>query len=1728
MFLYYEKVITGMRIHQFVFVLALLGLAFALPPTSLAVDVLAPEGSVNLYNGSSYDVSLNVSCPGAPCGAVNVSLFAASAPKTCKQILDDDPEATDGTYLICPSGSDCVNVYCDMTDGGYASIFEMEGDLTLDSRDCIMHNYNDDMDSVIMWTDLSTKVMDDNGYTANTQDWYTWYRNGTQDMNPAYLPNRPEGLDSYAKPVPLPAANKTIWFDFANQMIAWDGVSIPFSEAGLTSDSGGCGDGTPYFISDGIDMIHVGEMGSGVAKVLTFDFNSNSVSGTDAVGFNPPNGWWGTEEDTFGNVLFTVNGRVMYFDSYSSGQGYFALGGGLDNPNSRYDLHNVTAWTNPWQPGLDFFARVDDENKLWFGDWGHDNGGYFNCGNDEYLGVGRTNIMLTYDSAVTEDAVLVSTTTGAAPFYTSSNPRAITLSSGESAIVNYTVHATRPGVYLFFADANMTASSIAHDQSEIWVAHTYGRTNPTPSQLAPADGAYFSPSGITLNFSCNDGIIDTIKLFTNTSGAWSLAYSDSSYNEGEQASFDAGALGNGVYKWAVWCNNTIGRSAWSANRTFHVSDTGLFQCRDINEPGSYTLLADVTATYGDNCFNINSDDVVLDCAGHSISGSSCGRSGTGVYSSGDNTVVKNCGIDNFYNGVYFNGNIETSVESTEPAAESGANHGSITYNNISDTEFGVYLYYADWNSVLHNNFDDNDVGFYLYEADSNQIGLNKVNSTYTSNFGSASCPFLYTWNGTGYSFISDFSRGGKIGSPSRSSSGRSVFPAEYSRIPGDSLIQNDGAYVMKITEEYDELSYLDEVGLLTVDHSPDVDVYPGLMKENFSTFYTVSKTPSSLVSCKDDAGDACATGYEEADGVYTDRVQNMTLDLGGASKLILSIASAKEKNADGDWVSVYSGDQFTTTGGMPRTVVVDLSGRFLADNHLVRVVMPTSVFDYIAVDYTSQQPLTVSRYAPSSARMRFRGYSQSIGENSLDYNDVSSSTGFHDAAGDFTKYGDVLPLLTSTDDKYVIMNHGDEISVSFPYHPASEGMQRDFMLYSWDYYKQATDTNGSTVLPLPFKAMSSYPYPADESYPSDEDHQKYLAEWNTRHNDGGSSAGGSLPYSFNNTVYENTITGGEYSTGLYLDNEEDTTIRYNTISGVEVGVDIYDSSGTIMTGNTIRSERGRALILHQGSYGSYITSNTFHSDSSENCYFDGCGAVYLGKTNGNVLKNNRLSAIDGTGLTVGYSNDNEFTDNTINPTGEGNYAIRMWGSTDNTFLHNSMTSDYWVNNEGGGESIAADGGGNYFNDETSGNRYYFADGAGAWTFFNITDTDGDGWANEGSDLPFSCNSVGYCENDFSYWIGDGEDWHPFVGTETSSTHKDSEKTLSVDMQSNCTGNYVTVTSGGEPVSGAQVAVFDASNLGDIASGTTDENGVLRFDGCGHTMKAHVSKDGYKSVDGSSDMVSCGQCAQPECASDSDCPDTKMCSEQKCVAVSCQCGSVSQHQCNEYGCCSNSDCGQGETCQDHSCKRAEACTAPGCCTADSMCADNQNCRSATGAPGTANAPGKCNDIAGQCGTVKGHEFVPYGYECGSEPGCPACPQGELCVDHKCASNDLKGPQTGFVGDSAKVQATEGDGVCKDCDIQGTDPTGKPFTGKTGPDGSFELPLTLQGIYKVSLLKNGTVVKTIQINSLPKAPAEEPAKPTGTGGTEIFSLIGLLVLLLVVILGVVYWRGMAKKK
>jgi hypothetical protein len=119
-----------------------------------------------------------------------------------------------------------------------------------------------------------------------------------------------------------------------------------------------------------------------------------------------------------------------------------------------------------------------------------------------------------------------------------------------------------------------------------------------------------------------------------------------------------------------------------------------------------------------------------------------------------------------------------------------------------------------------------------------------------------------------------------------------------------------------------------------------------------------------------------------------------------------------------------------------------------------------------------------------------------------DYSQIDSNGDWGTHMGLLTRFGDVLPLLQLSDDQYVVMEHGEEVGLRFESGRAPlvpKGWKRTYFFYSDGYEKgyELYSALAESVEFLPFHGMKSYPY-FGESYPSDEDHIRYLLEWNTR------------------------------------------------------------------------------------------------------------------------------------------------------------------------------------------------------------------------------------------------------------------------------------------------------------------------------------------------------------------------------------------------------------------------------------------------------------------------------------------------------------------------------------------------------------------------------------------------------------------------------------------------------
>ncbi len=420
-----------------------------------------------------------------------------------------------------------------------------------------------------------------------------------------------------------------------------------------------------------------------------------------------------------------------------------------------------------------------------------------------------------------------------------------------------------------------------------------------------------------------------------------------------------------------------------------------------------------------------------------------------------------------------------------------------------------------------------------------------------------SCPWLYAWNGEEFQFVTDVLWPSALGMPvgimGDGAEYAYSFPNstnEYLRVPGEALAEKDGKYILQFTDELWETPYVDKLQLIAVDHPDSVDIY---IDERFTLppyekpqIHTVSYEHLP-VSATTGAGENVlpeltaidekyVSGFATTDFQGITQSHDLILDAGDINasepvKLFLhgwvfptdasiNVAmgqSAEHKSqapslsvadTEGNWQEVIPNLGFPK--GKNKMVIIDLTRQFLSEDRRVKISTNMQIYWNQAFFTVGEQevPLHESELQPIAADLHYRGFSQvnratPYSPHIPDYSKVTPDQKWRDLTGFYTQYGDVQPLLKASDNKYVIMNAGDEITLEFDaaaLPPLPDGWARDFLFYNDGWLKDG-DLNtalGYKVTPLPFHGMSSYPYPDEEQYPDDPEYQEFINKYNTR------------------------------------------------------------------------------------------------------------------------------------------------------------------------------------------------------------------------------------------------------------------------------------------------------------------------------------------------------------------------------------------------------------------------------------------------------------------------------------------------------------------------------------------------------------------------------------------------------------------------------------------------------
>lgn len=243
----------------------------------------------------------------------------------------------------------------------------------------------------------------------------------------------------------------------------------------------------------------------------------------------------------------------------------------------------------------------------------------------------------------------------------------------------------------------------------------------------------------------------------------------------------------------------------------------------------------------------------------------------------------------------------------------------------------------------------------------------------------SSCPYLYTWNGEKFEFVTDFMGGGEMGYLHAPGVRSVPDPVEYVRIRGDQLKPRDGRYELRVTNELEEALFVDRLRLVAIAHPADVEVHPneGLFAPPFPEHELIAAravVPARAVF--DHAGRDVTARAAARDRQFIGdgdlplekirgyaRPHTLTIEMGGAegcaspdlllltgwtdyafssdnvaahqAGLAMLPPSLAVRDSTGEWHTVI--DNIGIPVGRPQTIVVDLSSKWMSASREVRI-----------------------------------------------------------------------------------------------------------------------------------------------------------------------------------------------------------------------------------------------------------------------------------------------------------------------------------------------------------------------------------------------------------------------------------------------------------------------------------------------------------------------------------------------------------------------------------------------------------------------------------------------------------------------------------------------------------------------------------------------------------------------------------------------------------------------
>jgi tetratricopeptide (TPR) repeat protein len=383
----------------------------------------------------------------------------------------------------------------------------------------------------------------------------------------------------------------------------------------------------------------------------------------------------------------------------------------------------------------------------------------------------------------------------------------------------------------------------------------------------------------------------------------------------------------------------------------------------------------------------------------------------------------------------------------------------------------------------------------------------------------SSCPVLFTWDGTGFRFVTDVLGVGGIGFLERPGVYSPPHPHERVLLPEGTLAPKDGRYQLVLGEPMEEVAYLDHVELAVYDLPPGWHValderkaIAGPVPTGGPIFYRHERMPARVMN---DRGEDVTAVVATADlraappGAVDSRFIGRTaphavtlefdapIDAGPGRPVLLidgwveypyaqTVFAAWQAGAPYQAPTLEARDQhgrwhvvapeFGYPAGMPRQMTLPMPALPRGTVALRLHTTQEIYWDRLSVIYAEPAPaVVIHRLAPTTATVRSAGFARrTTGPQRTPHYDYARRVPLLDTRhprGWYSRFGPVTPLVAAADDAVAIIGPGEEVLLEFeaPEAALPAGWTRRVVLDAKGWCKDMDlyTKDGETVAPLP-------------------------------------------------------------------------------------------------------------------------------------------------------------------------------------------------------------------------------------------------------------------------------------------------------------------------------------------------------------------------------------------------------------------------------------------------------------------------------------------------------------------------------------------------------------------------------------------------------------------------------------------------------------------------------------